>query len=104
MSNPNLQSVEECVNKSREQFLEASKIYEKDGPDDGRAVTERFLSKFLASEPKRSPYARDFATEAIQRVRDFGSVREKITAEIVDVSLLVSSVVTRLTVEAIGEG
>ena len=74
---PDLVELQWRVNESREQFLSALAVYEKDGPDDGREITEKYLVRFLGAEPRRSPFAKDFSTEAINLIAAFGAVRRQ---------------------------
>jgi hypothetical protein len=82
MTVPDLVEIQRRVNESREQFLRALALYEKDGLDDGREITEKYLIRFLGAEPKRSPFAKDFTTEAINLIAAFGGVRRQMVEQV----------------------
>ena len=99
MSTPDLTEVQTRVNESRQQYLHAEEIYEKDGPDDGREATEQFLVKFLGPEPKRSPFAKPFAEEAIHLIQDFGTVRARMATDISILNGWIGNVISQLRVD-----
>jgi hypothetical protein len=76
-----LEAVERSVNESRADFLSALEAYDS-GPEGDAEVTQKFLSEFLAPQPKRSAIAVAEASEAKDLIRDFDRIQANFASSV----------------------
>lgn len=93
-----LKELQQRVNDSQQMFLRALGSY-----DDGVAdfIIERFLDKFLGSDPARSEISAENALEARTLIRNFGNVRASLASLMLLLTFKMRYAVTELTLNFI---
>jgi hypothetical protein len=93
---PELDFVQERINKARQRYLEALNSYRPDGKKDAETIVNEFLSKLLEPDPDRSNIARQEAQETIALIKQFRAVEIRFTYHIALLGLQLDLTVTSL--------